>query len=112
MLLAGMPLIGCTGDQEIERPAPLYGEIPIEYPLDMWDQGIEGETLLRVRVNDLGEVDSVEVAETSGHPVLDTAALKGALEMRFSPGRRGGKRVPVWARVPVHFSKRPNPGDG
>lgn len=99
----------CAGDGEIERPAPLYGEMPIDYPLQLWDQDMEGETLLRVRVTDVGAVDSVEVVESSGHPAFDSAAVVGAKELRFRPARKDGKRIEVWAKVPVHFSKRPRP---
>jgi TonB family protein len=100
---------GCSGDGKIDQPAPLYGDIPIEYPLSLWDQDMEGETLLRVRVTDTGQVDSVQVLESSGHVAFDSAAVKGARDLRFSPARRGGKRIEVWAEVPVHFSKRPRP---
>lgn len=107
-LLLGL-LPGCGGDQPMERPSPLYGESAIRYPLEMWDRDIEGQTLLRVRVNELGQVDSVVVAESSGHPALDSAAIAGAREMRFTPARKGEKRVRVWAQIPVHFSKKPKP---
>ena len=99
----------CASDQEVDQPSPLYGEIPIEYPLELWDQDIEGRTLLRVRVTDLGAVDSVEVLESSGHGAFDAAAIAGARELRFNPARRNGKRIEVWAQVPVQFSKRPRP---
>jgi protein TonB len=99
----------CTGDADIDQPAPLYGAIPIEYPLSLWDQDMEGETLLRVRVTDTGQVDSVEVLKSSGHVGFDTAAVRGARDLRFTPARKGGKRIEVWAKVPVHFSKRPRP---
>ena len=108
-LLLAVAALGCAGDGEIERPTPLYGEMPIEYPLQLWDQDMEGETLLRVRVTDTGAVDSVEVVESSGHPDFDDAAVAGAKELRFSPARKEGKRIEVWAEVPVHFSKRPRP---
>ena len=98
---------GCGGDGDLERPAPLSAELAIEYPLELWDQGIEGECLLKVRVNDLGLVDSVVVVESSGHPAFDSAAIRGARDMRFRPARRDGRRVDVWAQVPVHFSKKP-----
>ena len=101
--------LACAGDQDVERPTPLYGEVPIEYPLDLWDQDVEGETTLRVRVTDVGEVDSVVVVESSGHPAFDSAAIDGARDLRFQPARRNGKRIEVWAHVPVRFSKRPRP---
>lgn len=100
---------GCAGDGSIDQPAPLYGEVPIEYPLSLWDQDMEGETLLRVRVTDTGHVDSVEVLESSGHVAFDSAAVRGARDLRFTPARKEGKRIEVWAKVPVHFSKRPRP---
>ncbi len=99
----------CTADTPIDRPAPLYGEVPIDYPLELWDQDVEGQTLLRVRVTDTGRVDSVVVLESSGHSAFDSAAIVGARELRFRPARKGGKRIEVWAQVPVHFSKRSRP---
>lgn len=101
--------VGCGGEGEIEQPAPLYGDVPIEYPLHLWDQDMEGEILLRVRVTDTGAVDSVEIVESSGHGDFDDAAVDGAKALRFTPARQDGKRIRVWARVPVHFSKKPNP---
>lgn len=102
-------MAGCTGDGEVDQPVPLYGENPIEYPLELWDQGVEGETILRVLVDPQGRVDSVEVKESSGYEDLDEAAVEGARELRFQPGRKDDERVEVWATVPVQFSKRPDP---
>jgi len=100
---------GCGGEGEIEQPTPLYGQAPIEYPLQLWDQDREGETLLRVRVSDTGAVDSVVVVESSGYAAFDSAAVSGAWDLRFTPARRDGERIRVWAHVPVRFSKRPRP---
>lgn len=102
-------LAACSPDAQVERPAPLYGEVPIDYPIELWDQDVEGHTVLRVRVTDTGYVDSVVVLESSGHLAFDSAAIVGARELRFRPARRDGKRIEVWAQVPVHFSKRPRP---
>ncbi len=101
--------LACSVDAEIDQPRPLFAEVPIEYPIHMWDQDMEGETMLRVRVDDTGGVDSVEVVESSGYLAFDSAAVEGALKLRFEPARRDGKRIDVWAEVPVHFSKRPRP---
>ena len=98
-------LMGWGGGGEGEEPTALYGEVPIEYPVDLWDADVEGQTLLRVRVTEMGGVDSVEVLEASGYPAFDSAAVRGALQLRYSPARRKGNRISVWARVPVHFIK-------
>ena len=107
-LLAG-GMSGCSGDQEIESPSPLSASVPIDYPLDLWDQGVEGSSMLKVRVTDLGNVDSVVVMESSGYDAFDSSAVRGARTLRFSPARQGDKRIEVWARVPVHFSKEARP---
>jgi TonB family protein len=109
VLLAAALTWSCGGEGEVEQPAPLYGDIPIDYPIQLWDQDMEGETLLRVRVTDTGTVDSVEVLNSSGQEAFDSAAVVGVKELRFRPARRRGKRIEVWAKVPVHFSKRPRP---
>ena len=95
----------CGGDRDIEKPTPLFTESPVEYPLELWDQDVEGSTLVRVLVNEQGGVDSVMVVESSGHSALDSAAVKGALAMEFEPATREGEPLRVWARVPVYFSK-------
>lgn len=100
-------LAACAGEAQLDRPVPLYGEEPIEYPIGLWDEGVEGTTLVRLRVTDTGVVDSVEVMESAGHPGLDSAAVAGARQLRFEPGRRDGKRIRMWATLPVRFSKRP-----
>ena len=101
--------LACGGEGEIEQPTPLYGDVPIDYPLQLWDQDMEGQTLLRVRVSDTGAVDSVEIAASSGYEAFDSAAVVGARTLRFNPARRDGERIEVWATVPVRFSKRPRP---
>ena len=107
-LLAG-GMSGCSGDQEIESPSPLSASVLIDYPLDLWDQGVEGSSMLKVRVTDLGNVDSVVVMESSGYDAFDSSAVRGARTLRFSPARQGDKRIEVWAHVPVHFSKKARP---
>ncbi|MDT8368238.1 MAG: energy transducer TonB [Longimicrobiales bacterium] len=103
-------LAACAGEQQIQRPSPLFQNIPIEYPLDLWDQGVEGETLVRVRVSETGTVTEVEILESSGWAAFDSAAVVGARQLRFDPARRNGRRIEVWARVPILFSRRPRGG--
>ncbi|HIC14883.1 MAG TPA: energy transducer TonB [Gemmatimonadetes bacterium] len=99
----------CSGESQIEQPTPLFGEMTIDYPLNLWDQDIEGETLLRVRVTETGAVDSVEIFGFSGYRAFDSAAVAGATGLLFNPATRDGKRIGVWVTLPVQFSKRPLP---
>lgn len=105
LAVAAVAALGCGGDADIEKPTPLFTRSPVEYPLELWDQDVEGSTLVRVLVNEDGGVDSAVVMESSGHSQLDSAAVQGALSMEFDPATREGEPLRVWARVPVHFSK-------
>jgi TonB family protein len=49
------------------------------------------------------------VLASSGYASFDSAAVAGARRLRFTPARRDGERIAVWAEVPVYFSKRPRP---
>lgn len=104
-------LAGCGEDGPIEQPRPLYGEEPIEYPIDLYDQGIEGEAVLRVRVTTEGTVDSVEVETSADHPGLDSAAVAALRRTAFRPATQDDEFVRAWVRVPVRFSTRPRPQD-
>lgn len=99
----------CRAGEDIEKPQPRFSENAVEYPLELWDQNIEGNTLVGVLVNETGGVDSAMVMESSGHAGLDSAALRGALSMDFDPATKEGEPLRVWARVPVHFSKDADP---
>jgi TonB family protein len=93
----------------VQEPELIENDSPFRYPVDLWDEGTEGETIVMVRVTPTGGVDSVYVAESSGHAAFDSAAVSGARALRFVPGRRDDRRVAMWARVPVRFQTT---GDG
>lgn len=96
---------GCGGDQPVTDPRTLSVESPFRYPIEAWDADVEGETVIMVHVTDMGDVDSVYVLESSGQPMLDSAALSGARQLEFAPGRRGDRRIAMWAKLPVRFTK-------
>jgi TonB family protein len=91
-----------TADQP---PVAINPVTPMTYPPALLEQGIEGRVLLRLYVNAQGKLipDSTRVAESSGYPALDSAALSGARELRFSPALRNGRAVAAPFLQPVHF---------
>jgi TonB family protein len=103
--LTALVAAGCGPDGPVELPRILPGPSAVEYPVELWDLGLEGETTIMVLVNETGAVDSVFVDRRSGFEDFDSAAVRGGRRMRFSPGRRGDDRVSVWVRVPVRFEK-------
>lgn len=111
LLLLSLALLGaCTAEHEsiIQQPEIISVESPFRYPVSLWDDGLEGETLVMVHVTETGGVDSVYVLESSGEVAFDSAAVHGARDLRFTPGRRDERRVSMWAKVPVRFHM----GDG
>ncbi len=86
-----------------EPPQPIPEGSPFEYPIELWEQGEEGETMLLVHVSEVGDVDTVTVDISSGQPAFDSAAVRGAWRLRFSPARDGDRRIAAWTRVPVRF---------
>ena len=65
--------------------------------------GWEGTVILRVLVGADGTVADVAVHKTSGHPLLDQAAINAARDKRFTPERDGGFTTSSIAEVPVRF---------
>ena len=105
VILAVLSLSACEADPQggVEPPAPMPDASPFEYPIELWEQQAEGETMLLVHVTERGDVDSVSVDVSSGLAAFDSAAVRGARRLRFSPARQGELRIPAWTRVPVRF---------
>jgi TonB family protein len=97
-----------------EPPAATNAESPVHYPARLYDQTVEGTVVLRLYVDASGAVtpESTRVAEGSGYPALDSAAVAGVPAMTFVPARRNG--VPVGASFlqPVYFRHMAQRGRG
>lgn len=86
---------------------PLAGENPPPiYPRLARQRGWEGLVALRVKVSAAGEVVEAWVENSSGHGVLDQAALTAVKSWRFRPAQEGMRAVAGVARVPIEFRLR------
>ena len=94
---------------EIERgfelPVATNPESPVFYPVDLFEQEVEGSVVLRLYITEAGTIvpESTQVAETSGVPMLDSAAIAGVAAMTFAPATRNGTPVATLFLQPVHF---------
>jgi TonB family protein len=88
-----------------EPPVAINPVSPVRYPPALLAQGIEGRVLLRLFVDSAGSVipDSTRIAESSGYPALDSAALVGSPELRFSPALHQGRPIAAPFLQPVQF---------
>jgi TonB family protein len=101
----GQPGASEGGETAFQPPVATNAETPIAYPAALFADGIEGTVVLRLFVDESGNVvpDSTVIAEGSGYPALDSAALAGVPQLRFAPARREGTPVATTVLQPVQF---------
>lgn len=75
--------------------------IPV-YPRRAVDRGIQGKVLVKVRVNNSGNAESVNVASSSGFSALDNSAVKAVSKWKFKTSALS-KSFQNWVLVPVEF---------
>ena len=97
-------------------PALLDSVLPFRYPAELYLRRVQGNVTLRLFVDREGRIvgDSTRVEETSGFASLDSAAVRGAESLHFSPARRGREAMGVSILFPVYFrhpEAPPLPGD-
>ena len=71
------------------------------YPADAISRGIEGEALVLVMLDPNGQVSAARIEESSGHPILDDAALRAVRALRSLPAD-----APRETLLPVRFRLR------
>ena len=80
-----------------KSPAPLR----LPYPLEAVARGLEGDVLVRVILDDTGNVVASRVESSSGHALLDDAALQAVRGLRGLPDN-----MPRETLLPVRFRLR------
>lgn len=106
--------------QEVAPPAPVLPDTEPDYranylnnprppyPMVARRMGFHGKVVLNVEVLAEGKAGEVLLHQSSGHQILDNAALQTVKTWRFSPARRLGQPVTQWFLVPIKFSLEGN----
>jgi protein TonB len=84
------------GANYLKNPRPAYPHVAQR-------EGWEGSVLLRVRVLPTGHPDTIAVQRSSGHGVLDQAAVEVVKGWAFTPATQGGVAIAGWVNVPIEF---------
>lgn len=82
------------------------GNRPPYYPEVAHRNGWTGLCLVRIAVTAQGQAGAVSLARSSGHGILDQAALSAVRKWKFSPRMVRGHAVTCAVEVPVNFSLR------
>jgi protein TonB len=91
-------------------------ELPFRYPAALYARKVQGNVTLGLFIDSNGRVrpESTHIAESSGYPSLDSAAMVGSTSLRFVPAKLHGEAMAVSILFPVYFrhpEARPLPGD-
>jgi periplasmic protein TonB len=95
---AGVELLPRLGNAE--ETAALLAR---NYPPLLRDAGIGGTAIIWYYLATDGRVLRTQIAQSSGYPALDQAALAVAARMQFSPYRKDGTPAETWVELPISF---------
>jgi len=88
---------------EVLNGAEVARVLRSEYPPVLREAGVGGVVAVFFHIGADGGVEDARIAESSGYPALDEAALRTASAFRFSPAFNRGEPVPVWIQIPLRF---------
>ena len=84
------------------QPEIIYKHKPA-YPRFAKQAGLEGKVVVKVLLNEEGNVLDAVVYVSSGTASLDDAAISAAAKCKFKPGIQNGRPVKVWVTYSVEF---------
>jgi len=98
---------GASKEDLIVEARPAYLENPPPpYPAIARRRGYQGTVILEVLVGKNGAVKDIRMFKSSGHKVLDRAAMKAVKGWIFEPGKKGSTPIDMWVKVPIRFVLR------
>ena len=74
-----------------------------EYPTRALRRGLQGQVILLVTVDAIGNSRKITLRKSSGHGVLDERAIKTVERWEFVPAREDGRPVDGRILVPIRF---------
>ncbi len=91
-----------AGVEEIVPP-DFTGNPPPRYPAEAIRKRLEGTVLLRVHLRALGDVELVEIVQSSGHTILDRSAVEAVGKWHARPAKQGDASVSTIEILPIRF---------
>lgn len=76
---------------------------PPSYPAQAVRNKLEGTVTLRLTVSAIGDVERVEISQSSGHRILDQAAKAAVQKWKGKPAMRWGRPTATTEVLPIRF---------
>jgi len=93
-------------ERENADASPIAGNPKPLYPVRAVRKGLQGRVVLNVEVLPSGDAGILKTAISSGHWVLDQAAIKAVRQWQFTPAKLAGISVLSYVQVPIQFKLR------
>lgn len=90
------------GAIEEPRPDALKNRAPV-YPVLAREKGWEGIVILKVSVHPNGGAGQVMIDQSSGHTILDEAAVSAVRNWQFYPAKIGPMPLSSRVKIPIRF---------
>ncbi len=101
--LLGKTNAGIMTEDLVDVPPRAKRKSAFKYPSSAKKKGIKGYVILSVLIGTDGDVEQVQILESSPAGVFDDVALTGIRSWRFEPAQYQGKNVKVWAKQRIRF---------
>jgi TonB family protein len=75
----------------------------IKYPEEARKEGLEGKVVVNVFIDTDGTPIKARVS-SSDNELFNQPAIDAVMSMTFTPGEQDGKKIRVWASIPITFS--------
>lgn len=96
-----------NSSSSVVKARPLYQHNPKpEYPNIARRRGWEGIVILEVSVSKKGEVQNINLHQSSGHALLDGAAIRAVKKWKFIAGNINGHPSTTTVLIPINFLLR------
>lgn len=87
----------------MDSPPTPVNRMPPQFPRSLLKKGVGGKVILTCVIDANGQMTSAKVKSSSGHSLLDQAALDAVRRWKFKPAMRQGKPFKATCNIPFNF---------
>ena len=105
------PKAGAESNRAVQQAKAVYSETDVSvlskpmpgYPRSALQRRMQGTVQVLIQVSAQGVPQSVKIARSSGHQLLDNAAEKAAMKVRLKPVKINGVATPINVTISYQF---------